>query len=167
MWAGIDQYQERGVAQPASWMLRHDHRDCAMSEAELPATSRPPADAAVTSGRASGKQPLQDLMAVVDGFDLDRALRNLGGQMSLVRRVLGRFVDTYEPGFGPLLDEQRAHLLRGACATVGALRLHDLLAAYERELQAGASEAELRRQTQGIAAELAALVAQLREALAG
>ena len=124
----------------------------------LPPTA--PAEAAVVL-------PLQDRLAAVDGFDVDRALRILGGQMGLVRRVLQRFVTTYEPGIGPLLDARRAHSLCGACATIGAVPLHGALAAYEQGLQTGAAEAELRRRTADIAAELVVLLAQLREALAG
>jgi CheY-like chemotaxis protein/HPt (histidine-containing phosphotransfer) domain-containing protein len=91
--------------------------------------------------------PLQERLAAVKGFDVEQALHNVGGQMTILVRVLGRFVQTYSAGAPALLqaDDPEAlahwrstsHTLRGACATIGATLLAEQLQAFERDVNDG------------------------------
>ncbi len=94
--------------------------------AHVPTTSSPAA--------APPQSLLRDRLALVDGFDAARALRNCGGQVSTLERVLNRFIDAYgERGAPELLvteteddigrRQRAAHSLLGACATIGATEL--------------------------------------------
>ncbi|WP_395704195.1 Hpt domain-containing protein, partial [Aquabacterium sp.] len=111
----------------------------------------------------------------VAGFDLVRALRNVGGQVHTLERVLQSFVKRYrsgEPAMLQLADPAQSeaarnatHSLRGACATIGAHELHQGLQALEQTLfgggdptgqlpQAQALNDALMRLAQRLAAEL-------------
>ena len=109
--------------------------------------------------------PLQDRLALVDGLDIRQAMRFVGGRLPALRRMLDRFVATYELGVGEV-DVQIAHSLRGACATAGATQLQSALVSYEEAVAAGAAPVELRRQADMINANLRALCASLRLELA-
>jgi CheY-like chemotaxis protein len=88
---------------------------------------------------------LRDRLAQVDGFDVIRALRNVGGRMPALQRVLKRFTDTYRLGAPELLEavstdaigrwRQTSHSLLGVCATLGATDLQRDLEAFERLLR--------------------------------
>ena len=105
--------------------------------------------------------PLQDRLALVEGLDIPQVMRSVGWKFPVVRRVLDRFVDTYQFG-AEEMDVQIAQSLRGACATVGATQLQSGLANYEEALAAGTSARELRQQADQINANLLALAASPR-----
>jgi HPt (histidine-containing phosphotransfer) domain-containing protein len=98
-------------------------------------------------------------------LDIDQAMRSVGSQLPLLLRVLNQFVLNYQHGAGELND-QTAHSLRGACATVGATHLHAALVRYESCRKASMDDAELRRQSDLINSGLMALTAAMRSVLA-
>jgi hypothetical protein len=108
---------------------------------------------------------LQAELEVVEGLDIDQAMRSVGSQLPLLLRVLNQFVLTYQHGVGELND-QIAHSLRGACATVGAVHLQAALVRYESCREANRDVAELRRQSDLINSSLMALTAAMRSVLA-
>ncbi len=87
---------------------------------------------------------VQDPLAEIDGFQLERALRNVGGRRATLERVLRAFAANYaggEPalrlvpeGEGLAHLRQACHSLRGACGAVGASALMEELAALEARL---------------------------------
>src|SRR5262249_1665532 len=77
--------------------------------------------------------PLQGGLAEVEGLDVRRALRCVADQPALLRRVLEAFVAKYRHATRSM-DARQAHSLRGACASIGAVRLEAKLRAYERAL---------------------------------
>ncbi|MBU6258389.1 MAG: Hpt domain-containing protein, partial [Burkholderiales bacterium] len=90
-------------------------------------------------------------------------LRNVGGELGVLRRVLDRFVQIYADGLGPL-DRKLAHSLRGASAAIGAGPLQAALQAYEAA--AGEADAATTQElATAVAQELGQLVSRLREAL--
>ncbi len=99
--------------------------------------------------------PLEVRLAAVDGFDVAKALRNVGGRTASLERLLRSFVRTYRDGAPDLLSSTSGdifaswgaacHSLRGACATVGAAQLEQDLTAFERELRAAHSSGQLDR----------------------
>ncbi|MFO1339047.1 MAG: response regulator [Burkholderiaceae bacterium] len=122
--------------------------------------------------------PLELRLASVDGFDVAQALRNVGGRTASLERLLHSFVRTYANGAPDLLVppsaaalarwEATCHSLRGACATVGAARLEQGLAALERSLRATGAADRLddgALQARELHGELLDLVEQLRHAL--
>jgi CheY-like chemotaxis protein len=125
----------------------------------------PPKAAAAVADRVPRHLPLQDRLAAIDGLDVGQALDRLGGNMTVVRRVLQRFAQIYGGGAGPM-DREVAHSLRGACATVGAVDLCELLQAYEALAAAQPGAAALKPQADRIDTELSALVRQLQAELA-
>ena len=108
---------------------------------------------------------LPDRLAEVEGLDIQQALRNVGGRVPLLRRVLDQFVLGYQHAAGEI-DRERAHSLRGACATVGALPLQAALLGYERDMAAGLDADALQRQAELINVGLRKLTAALRSELA-
>ncbi|MEO8297855.1 MAG: PAS domain S-box protein [Burkholderiales bacterium] len=137
-----------------------------------------PADSAAGAGElAAADGPLlQERLAGIDGFDVAQGLRNVGGQMALLERVLSRFVALYGDGLPELLAAARtgdtaawlaiAHSLRGACATLGARTLQQSLLSAEHAVLAGGDGAPFLARTQALTDALLGLVAALREALA-
>ena len=131
-----------------------------------------PAGAAAPPAAAPPATGLAQRLAAVPGFDLERALRNLGGQLDTAARVLRSFVRTYAAQAAPDILQpagpdpvphwrEQCHSIRGACATIGATALEAELLAFERALaQPGetAPRAEqallLQRRLHGLAAEL-------------
>ncbi len=95
----------------------------------------PPASAPVAPA------PLQDRLAAVEGLDVALALRQVGGDLAVLRRALQRFVDTW--GDAGALAAERLPALREACEAVGAVQLARLLQVAEvgdvtpAEVQAG------------------------------
>lgn len=96
---------------------------------------------------------LADRLAQVDGFDVVRALRNVGGQQATLVRVLGCFIDTYRLGLPQQLDDGAAvdaehwrratHGLLGACAMIGATTLQQDLETFDPALLADDAGARL------------------------
>jgi HPt (histidine-containing phosphotransfer) domain-containing protein len=124
----------------------------------------------------TGPSELQPL-AAIDGLDVVAGLRQCGNRVPMYRHMLGRFAEIYgqplpppaEPEGEPDLPaRERAHSLRGASATVGAVRVQALAAALEALCDdAAAPVADRRRAHEVLSAAVAALVASLRPALAG
>jgi CheY-like chemotaxis protein len=114
---------------------------------------------------ASDLRPLPERLAAVEGLDIQQAMRSVGGQLPLLRRVLDRFVSDYQHGAEPL-DGPLAHSLRGACAAVGATHLQAALRRYESRWAAGMEVKDLRLEADSINASLLALTSSLRTELA-
>ena len=116
-------------------------------------------------------------LAAVPGFDLNKALRQLGGQVGIVEKVLRSFVRNYAEGEAGLLtagaQDSRStwphlcHSLRGACETNGAASLAQALKDFERELEGDADIAALSVQARALNAALIDLVTALSAALDG
>ena len=125
-----------------------------------------------TSGTAQAD--LQRL-AVIEGLDAMAGLRQCGNRVPMYRHMLGRFAEIYaqplppptEPEGEPDLPaRERAHSLRGASATVGAVRVQALAAALEALCDdAAAAVADRRHAHELLSAAVVTLVAGLRAAL--
>jgi PAS domain S-box-containing protein len=136
----------------------------------LPAAVRPNAD------RAHLTRPLQERLAGIDGYSVEQGLRNLGGQMPRLARILDHFVRTYRRGETALLQSATpedlvrlravCHSLRGACATIGATALVPQLQALEEALRGSAEARDLGPQARQLHADLIALVDRLAAELA-
>jgi HPt (histidine-containing phosphotransfer) domain-containing protein len=117
---------------------------------------------------------LLDRLTRIEGFDVERAQRNLGGHAHLLGKVLQTFVNSYHPngapglwpGADPASLRELCHSLRGACATIGAVRLDDRLQTIERALRESASSATVEQLAQRAQDELQQLAQALRAALA-
>jgi len=119
--------------------------------------------------------PADQRLAGVAGLDLPTALRNVGGQLQALQRVLARFVATYRQGDAALagvegpagLDACRhaCHSLRGACATIGASTLQGQARALELAMDDGLPPEEAATRAGALNLELCALVARLATAL--
>jgi two-component system, sensor histidine kinase and response regulator len=113
-------------------------------------------------------------LALIEGFDVERAQRNLGGHAHLLGKVLQTFVNSYHPNGAPglLRAEDPAslrelcHSLRGACATIGAVGLDDQLQALDEALRDSAPRAAVEQMAQQAHEDLQELTQQLRTALA-
>lgn len=125
-----------------------------------------------TSGTVQSElQPL----AAIEGLDVVAGLRQCGNRVPMYRHMLGRFADIYaqplpppaEPEGEPDLPaRERAHSLRGASATVGAVRVQALAAALEALCDdAAARVADRQRAHEVLSTAVAALVAVLGAAL--
>ena len=100
---------------------------------------------AVSEAVSTSVAPLQERLAMVEGFTLATALHNMGGRIAIVAHVLSRFVESYRQGVPELmaithdadLQHLRAvcHSLRGACAAIGATLIGQKLHAFEHRLQ--------------------------------
>ncbi len=104
-----------------------------------------PVHAAATPTEAPAPAALDQRLAAVAGLDVAAGLRNVGGQIGALQRVLTRFVATYHQGepalaaTSPLAARRHAcHSLRGACATIGALALRDRAIELEEALDRAA-----------------------------
>jgi CheY-like chemotaxis protein len=125
----------------------------------------------------SAPESLKERLAGVEGFAVETALRNVGGQTAALERVLARFVASYRAGVPALLaadDEGRMaswraalHSLRGACATLGATALLAGVEAFERELDVATDLTTLVPQAQRLNEALIGLAGRLGDALAG
>ena len=115
--------------------------------------------------------PLQERLATVEGFDLARGLRNVGGQLQTLVRVLHSFVKRYRNGEPAFLRAETqhdveqwrsaCHSLRGACATIGAEPLHQGLQALEQALLSNPDPAAYRAQAQRLHEDLQGLASRL------
>jgi two-component system sensor histidine kinase/response regulator len=119
---------------------------------------------------------LEERLASIEGLDVAQALRCVGGQSAILRRIMGSFVNIYRKGEAALLlpadDPEQitqmrkaCHSLRGACLSIGALALQQRLQALEAELaDAGQAHTLLPRARQAND-DLLALVAGLEAEL--
>jgi len=99
------------------------------------------------------RMPLVDRLAAVQDYDLASGLRNTGGEMPSLVKVLRKFVSTYRGGESGLVGvgvdvslkrwSEICHELRGACSAVGATVLTQDLQAFERRIAAGIGAAHL------------------------
>jgi len=115
--------------------------------------------------------PLQDRLAAIDGYDLASGLRHIGGQPARLAHVLNRFVDTYRAGVPALMApaahdavagwQEVSHSLRGACASVGAMRLAAQLQNFEQEIAGSSDAPALAPRAREINAQLLLLVHRL------
>ena len=129
-----------------------------------------PPDCAPVSGS------LQDRLAAIEDYDVASGLRHVGGQMTVLARVLRQFVQTYAAGEPALLvsdapdSVQRwrsvCHSLRSACAAVGATRLAAQLQAFEDELVGSTETATLAGRAQRLHEALVRLAKRLEAELA-
>nr|WP_186329886.1 response regulator [Variovorax boronicumulans] len=125
------------------------------------------------AGGPTQGEPLQARLARVPGFDVEQALRHVAGQMPILERALGRFVETYGQGLPQLLDtsgtpgevaarwRKVCHSVRGALTTVGAPALLQALRRFEQQLADGAAPATLAGQGLELHRELVQLVRRL------
>ncbi|MFG6485533.1 PAS domain S-box protein [Roseateles sp. BYS78W] len=112
------------------------------------------------------RRGLQERLGGVEGLDLQRALSGVCDRPELLQRVLQRFVEVYGGGV-QVLDRAAAHSLRGACASVGLVRLEAELRDFEAEAaRLGTSSEAVRRHADRILDELGRFVEQARLALA-
>jgi len=119
--------------------------------------------------------PLALRLAGIEGLDAAKGLRQLGGQVQSLERVLRSFARHYaagEPGLlraegdGARLQwRQVCHSLHGACAAVGATQLDMAVREFNRALDAGDTTEALARRAAGLQAQLQRFVAQLALAL--
>ena len=138
------------------------------------------ADAAVVGppavSQSASPLPIEPRLSVVDGFDLDEGLRNVGGHAGALERVLRSFVARYRDGEPTLLEAPSAdavtrwrsvcHSLRGACSTIGATAIARQATSFERDLQvAGADLADLAVAARALQAELVPFVEAMVRAL--
>jgi CheY-like chemotaxis protein len=122
-------------------------------------------------------EPLRERLARVPGYDVEQALRHVAGQINILERALGRFVETYALGLPELLDtsgtpaevsarwHKVCHSVRGALTTVGAPALLEGLRSFERQLAQGAAPAVLATQGLALHRELVQLVRRLAREL--
>ena len=118
---------------------------------------------------------LQDRLAATHDYDVASGLHHVGGQMTVLARVLRRFVQSYAAGEPTLLVSdapdslQRwrsvCHSLRSACAAVGAARLAAQLQAFEDELAGSPEVASLAGRAQCLQEELVSLTRRLEAEL--
>jgi PAS domain S-box-containing protein len=107
----------------------------------------PRRDAAIAPATEAVTVPsrtLEQRLRRIDGFSASNALRNVGGKVATLERVLRSFCDTYSHGHEPLGVDPAAlggkplraacHSLRGVCSTIGADRLSGAFADFEQEL---------------------------------
>jgi PAS domain S-box-containing protein len=122
-------------------------------------------------------EPLRERLARVPGYDVEQALRHVAGQVNILERALGRFVETYALGLPELLDtsgtpaevgarwHKVCHSVRGALTTVGAPALLEALRNFERQLAQGAAPSLLAAQGLALHRELVQLVRRLAREL--
>ena len=107
----------------------------------------------------------------IDGLDVDAGLRPFGGTMSIYLRIAGRFAQVYAAGMPQLAAAiagadsaaaaAAAHSLRGASATIGAVRVERHAAALEALGKAGAPASAWLDEARALQHALAEIVASL------
>ena len=127
----------------------------------LPCAAAPAAPVAA----GDSTEPLHARLQAIDGMDVARALRGVGGQATLLRRILARFVGLYADT-PARLDAESAHALRGASAAVGAVHLEAALRDFERQAGAGMPADALQAESDLILDELRLFVEEVNAALA-
>ena len=112
----------------------------------------------------------------IDGLDAALAMRYLGGQVALYRRVLRQFTQHHGDDVEVLADpvgregrqpmRELAHSVKGASASIGALRLPALAAALEAAIAERRGDDEVHAAQRAVQRELEMLVQAIREGLA-
>ena len=138
----------------------------------------PPVPAAATAHTPANETPpaaLNDPLAGIEGLNLERALRNVGGRRATLERVLRAFAASYAAGQpalhlppeGDTLQRlhEACHSLRGACSAIGALALTDELHALETRLADPARAGDAAAAARACDEHLQAFVRQLNAAL--
>jgi HPt (histidine-containing phosphotransfer) domain-containing protein len=127
---------------------------------------------------ALANAPLTDRLRLIEGLDVDLALRSVAGQAPLLKRTLRRFVDTYRDGLPQLLDatgDQRevasrrravCHSMRGGLGTIGATRLLQQVTRLEQHLGENAEPARIDAEARDFHESLMVLVGRLDAELA-
>ena len=113
-------------------------------------------------------------LPAIDGLDLVAAVHNVGGRSGVIVRVLRQFAAHYADGAAELTRQladgdfaalaRTAHSVKGASASIGALRLPPLTEAVERAAAAGQPSRELAAGVANLQRELAQVVAAIRGA---
>jgi len=119
--------------------------------------------------------PLADRLEAIDGYDLAAGLRNVGGQLPTLSRVLRQFVRAYragEPAFvSPSTHDtvkrwsDQCHSVRGACAAIGATWLQGQFATFEQQLAAPGDVQALEPQVRQLHQDLVVLAGRLGDEL--
>jgi two-component system sensor histidine kinase/response regulator len=134
--------------------------------------------AARQAAMAAPEPPAPDLAELphIDGLDAALAMRYLGGQVALYRRVLRQFAQHHEGDVellaNPVRREARqtvralAHSIKGASASIGALRLPALAAALEAAIAERRSDDDVHAAQRAAHRELEMLIGTIREGLA-
>jgi PAS domain S-box-containing protein len=150
----------------------------------LPIPRQPPPAAAVAAPEApplvaepERQAGFGERLATIEGLQVQAALRNVGGQLPVLRRVIEVFVETYAQGAPALLQADAAdpagtqarwrsasHSLAGACAAIGAVGLRAACDAFSAALRAAPDTPDAAA-ADALHAQLLALVAQLQAAL--
>ena len=126
-------------------------------------------------GQASAPEapplPGTPALPVIDGLDLAVAVRNVGGRSAVILRVLRQFATHYADGaaeLSRLLESGdgaalalAAHSIKGAAASIGAVRLPALTDAVERAANAPRPTADLAAAVLALSQELMRLVASI------
>ena len=117
-------------------------------------------------------EPLEDRLAAIEGFDLQRARAVARGDEAVLRRLLQRFVDTYRDGLSgntPDLPgahwQAIAHTLHDACGTVGAVRLAQAAHALQIEAESASCADTLAPRMRALHDDLVNLVRHLSREL--
>ena len=126
-------------------------------------------------GDAPTSRTLQDRLAAIQDYDVASGLQHVGSYMTILERVLRRFVQTYAGGAPTLLVcdapdtvtrwRSVCHSLRSACAAVGATRLAAQLQAFELELDGSSEVSTLALQAVCLHDDLVMLVSRLKAEL--
>ena len=111
-------------------------------------------------------------MPSMSGIDSERGLRCVGGRVDIYRRVLRQFVAHYADGIeaglsidDPAAIRATAHSLKGASATIGAMRLSQLAGDLELDVTGGCPAKQFEAGCMAMARELESVVAVIREHL--
>jgi HPt (histidine-containing phosphotransfer) domain-containing protein len=125
---------------------------------------------------AAAALPELQALAGIEGLDVVAGLRQCGNRVPMYRHMLGRFAEIYGQPLPPPLEpagepdlpaREKAHSLRGASATVGAVRVQGLAAAMEALCDDHTTPvADRQRAHEVLAAAVNTLVSALRAALA-
>jgi len=113
----------------------------------------------------------------ITGLDVARGMRYVGGRADVYRRVLRQFAAHYSVGFpdldGPLSQSDAvvvghlAHSIKGASASIGAVRLPHLAETLERAVAGARPQDEVAAAARRLRRELASLVSAIRAHLPG
>jgi len=120
-----------------------------VAEPGLPAANQP------APAEAEPEKPLIERLANIEGMDVVVGLHNVGDQPVILERMLRQFTNAYHDGVPALRctgsQEERAqckeacHSLRGACGTLGAVKLAQELKSFESALVSQADPSDLKQ----------------------
>jgi HPt (histidine-containing phosphotransfer) domain-containing protein len=122
-----------------------ERRECGFRVATMADKSLPRPEQQVPP-QITAEPAAQGVLGTIDGMQLDLALRNVGGRLPTLVRVLTTFVHTYRHGEPDLTLpatmasvpawRSAVHSLRGASSTLGLAGLLEALATLEHALRA-------------------------------